>query len=212
MRSRGNVKWGAIIRGFKMLCLIQVLGVSMAQAEPVIGLDVVSRYVWRGTDFGNAASIQPSIQYSKAGFTLGAWGAWAVNGAPGGNENDLFLSRQIGPVEVTLTDYFFPGYSGAEDIFDLDDHIIELSGSFTIGPIDALIASNLSGDDDNSSYLELSYGLVSLGMGNGFYTVKDDPDFNLVSVAFTATRDIYTISYILNPEQKTSFLVFGLSL
>jgi hypothetical protein len=60
--------------------------------------------------------------------------------------------------------------------------------------------------------VELSYAMLTLGMGNGFYTVKDDPDFNLVSVALSATRDIYTVSYILNPEQKTSFLVFGFSL
>ena len=48
-----------------------------AQAQSVdLGADIMSRYVWRGTDFGNSAAIQPGLSYSKEGFTVGAWGAW----------------------------------------------------------------------------------------------------------------------------------------
>ncbi len=185
---------------------------SLALAQVTMGVDVFNRYVWRGTDFGNSASVQPSIEYALGAVTIGAWGAWSVSGAPGGNENDLFLSTSVGPVGLTITDYFFPAYAGNDDIFTLDNHVIELSAGMDLGPIATLVAYNVSGDDDNSAYVELGYGPVTLGMGNGFYTVGDDPDFGMVSLGISASRDIYSVSYILNPEQETSFLVFGISL
>ena len=185
---------------------------SLTLGQVSLGVDVFNRYVWRGTDFGNSATVQPSIEYAFGGVTVGAWGAWSLSGAPGGNENDLYLSTSIGPVGLTLTDYFFPTYAGSDDIFTLENHIIELSAGVDLGPVKSLVAYNLSGDDDNSAYVELSYGPVTLGMGNGFYTVGDDPDFGVVSLGISATRDIYSVSYILNPEQETSFLVFGFSL
>ncbi len=185
---------------------------SLALSQAMIGVDVFNRYVWRGTDFGNSASIQPSIKYAFGAVTVGAWGAWSPSGAPGGNENDLYLSTSVGPAVLTITDYFFPVYSGSDNIFELNNHIIEFSAGVDLGSVSTLVAYNVSGDEDNSAYLELGYGPVTLGMGNGFYTVGDDPDFGVVSLGISATRDIYTVSYILNPEQKTSFLVFGFSL
>ncbi|NQV42903.1 MAG: hypothetical protein HQ506_11170 [Candidatus Marinimicrobia bacterium] len=185
---------------------------SLALGQASIGVDVFNRYVWRGTDFGNSASVQPSMEYAFGAVTVGAWGAWSTSGAPGGNENDLYLSTSVGPVGLTVTDYFFPAYAGSDDIFTLDNHVIELSAGMDLGPVATLVAYNVSGDDDNSAYVELGYGPVTLGMGNGFYTLSDDPDFGVVSLGISTSRDIYSVSYILNPEQETSFLVFGISL
>lgn len=197
----------------KTIYLLVMLGVgNLAFGQMSIGVDVFNRYVWRGTDFGNSASVQPSIEYAVGAFTIGAWGAWSTSGAAGGNENDLYVSTSVGPVDVTVTDYFFPEYAGADSIFDMDKHVFELSAGMDLGPVAATVAYNVSGDDDNSAYLELGYGPVTLGLGNGFYTVGDDPDFGIVNLGVSASRDIYTVSYILNPEQKTSFLVFGFSL
>ena len=197
----------------KTVFTLMMMGLfNLGFSQVSIGVDVFNRYVWRGTDFGNSASIQPSLEYGLGNFAFGAWGAWSTNGAAGGNENDLYLSTSVGPVDLTVTDYFFPSYTGTDKILTLDNHIIELSAGMDLGPVSSLVALNVSGDDDNSAYVELGYGPVTLGMGNGFYTVKDDPDFNVVSIGISASRDIYTVSYILNPEQETSFLVFGFSL
>jgi len=197
----------------KIIFLLVMLGIgTFAFGQVSIGVDVFNRYVWRGTDFGNSASVQPSIEYAFGAVTVGAWGAWSANGAPGGNENDLYLSTSVGPVGLTVTDYFSPAYAGSDDIFTMDNHVIELSTGMDLGPVAALVAYNVSGDDDNSAYVELGYGPVTLGMGNGFYTVGDDPDFGVVSLGISASRDIYSVSYILNPDQETSFLVFGFSL
>lgn len=185
---------------------------SAVFAEVNLGVDVFNRYVWRGSDFGNSASLQPTMEYSNDFFTVGAWGAWSVDGSAGGNENDLYLSTQLGPVGLTLTDYFFPTYAGADNVFSLDNHILELSASTSMGGLGAMLAYNFSGDDEKSAYLELGYKFLKVGMGNGFYTIGDDPDFGLVHVEVSASKEIFSVAYILNPEQETSFLVFGISL
>ena len=38
------------------------------------GADVVSSYVWRGTQFGEGPHIQPYISAGKGGFEVGLWG------------------------------------------------------------------------------------------------------------------------------------------
>ena len=193
----------------KSLLILLLLFVSSSFAQMSVGVDIFNRYVWRGTDFGNSASIQPSIEYSTMGVTLGAWGAWSVTGAPGGNENDLFVSTSLGPVDITLTDYFFPAYTGADNILDIDNHILEIATGGEIGPLSALVAMNISGDDDNSAYLELGYKVFTLGLGNGFYST--DGNFAPVSIGLSGEKDNISVSYIINPDQETSFLVVGMS-
>lgn len=115
----------------------------------------------------------------------------------------------MGPVGITVTDYFFPAYGGADSLLNLDKHTIELSGIADVGPVSILAAVNVSGDNDNSTYLELTHRAFSLGLGNGAYSI--DGEFAPVSLAVTTERDNYTVSYIINPNKETSFLVFGIN-
>lgn len=190
-----------------LFLIFLISGSCLAQVD--VGVDVFNRYVWRGTDFGNAASVQPYIEYSFSSVTVGAWSAWAINGAPGGNENDLYVSTTVGPVGITLTDYFFPANAGTDSLFNIDKHVFELSGGMDLGPVAVTIAMNLMGDDDNSTYLELGYGLLSLGLGNGFYST--DGNFAPVSLGVSGEKDNISVGYIINPDQETSFLVVGWS-
>jgi hypothetical protein len=185
---------------------------SMLNGEVTIGADVVSRYVWRGSDYGNAAAVQPSIETTIGPVALGAWGSWSISPGPAdasGNECDLYASTTVGPVGLTLTDYFFPTYAGTDSLLNLDIHVFELSADADVGPVSILAAANVSGDDDNSTYLELSYGAFSLGLGNGAYST--DGEFAPVSIGISASRDNFSASYIINPDQETSFLVFGVN-
>ena len=206
------------MRVFTLSIMNSLLLLSILNGEVTIGADVVSRYVWRGTDFGNAAAVQPGIETVVGPVTVGAWGSWALNGAADGNECDLYASTTFGPVDLTLTDYFFPAYTGdstysGDGIFKYsgDDatHIFELSAGADVGPVSLLAAANVSGDDDNSTYLELTYGAFSLGLGNGAYST--DGEFAPVSIGVSASRDNYSVSYIINPDKETSFLVFGVN-
>ena len=200
------------MRGITLSIMNLLLILSMLNGEVTIGADVVSRYVWRGTDFGNAAAVQPSIETTIGPVALGAWGSWSISPGPAdasGNECDLYASTTVGPVGLTLTDYFFPAYAGTDSLLNVDIHVFELSAGADVGPVSVLAAANVSGDDDNSTYLELTYGAFSLGLGNGAYST--DGEFAPVSIGVSASRDNFSASYIINPNQETSFLVFGVN-
>ena len=192
------------------------------QAEVGLGADVVSRYIFRGTDFGNAATIQPSLSYSHGSLEIGAWSSWAITGGAA-NENDLYATYSNGPIAVTVTDYYFPTAVGAEFLnFDADggSHTLEIMGTVDLEAVSVTGAVNVHGDSEDSIYLEVALPLsgewsegadvsVAVGAGNGVYTTDDK--FGLVVLSVTASKDSYSASYILNPESELTFLVFGKS-
>ena len=213
---------------------------AAAPAEIGIGADVVSRYVWRGTDFGNAVSVQPGIAFSKEAVEIGAWSSWAISGG-GANENDLYVSYAVGQVSVTVTDYYFPVGAPPESegegehdhpteeppgFFDYSDdgaHILEASAAVDLGMASVMAAFNFRGDPDNSFWVEASIPLAALsgdvevgltvGAGNGVYTNDGaaEGDPMVASVSLDVSDGDYFASYILNPDSETSFLVFGRS-
>ncbi len=206
----------------KLLGFVAALttAVPAANAEVGMGADVVSRYVWRGTDFGNSASVQPFISYTMGAIEIGAWSSWAIS-AGGANENDLYATYSAGPLSVTLTDYFFPT-AQESDFFSFSDgdeeHVLEISAAYEMGALSVMGAFNFSGDPDNSFYVEGGYELLadddmtvglSVGAGNEVYAVDADP--MIVAVGLNVTKGAYMASYILNPEAETTFLVFGRS-
>ena len=78
-----------------------------------VGADIMSRYVWRGLDYGAAPSIQPYLEFSAGGFAIGAWGAYTTGFSTanilGIQEMDLYATYTIADiVTVGVTDYFFP--------------------------------------------------------------------------------------------------------
>lgn len=71
-----------------------------------VGADIVSRYVWRGYDFGGSPSIQPTFSLSKGAFEAGFWGAYATNSDF--TETDFYLKANVKSFSFILTDYFVP--------------------------------------------------------------------------------------------------------
>ena len=158
--------------------------------------------------------MQPGIETAVGPVTVGAWGSFPLTDPNGtsrttGNECDLYVSAAVGGFGITVTDYFFPAYAGVDSVLNLDMHTIELSAGKDVGPVSVLAATNISGDDDNSTYIELTYSALSLGLGNGAYST--DGKFAPVSLGISASRDNLSVSYIINPDQETSFLVLGIS-
>ena len=210
------------LKNFYTIFIIAILLTISNAADFNISYDLYSRYVWRGTDYGNSAAIQPSIETTLGPLTVGAWGSYSLS--PGflssdttydasGSECDLYASFSAGPIGITITDYFFPAGVSGDGLFSLsgDDatHTFELSAGTDIGPVSVLAAANISGDDDNSTYVELTYSALSLGLGNGAYST--DGNFAPVSLGISASRDNLSVSYIINPDKETSFLVLGIS-
>ena len=180
------------------------------QAEVGLGADVVSRYIFRGTDFGNAATLQPSLSYSHGSLEIGAWSSWAITGGDA-NENDLYATYSN---PTAVGDEFFN--------FDADggSHTLEIMGTVDLEAVSVTGAVNVHGDSDDSMYLEVALPLsgewsegadvsVAVGAGNGAYTT--DTELALVVLSVTASKDSYSASYILNPDSELTFLVFGKS-
>lgn len=204
-----------------LLLLAPLAGTLHAQFD--LGADVVSRYIWRGTDFGNAASIQPYVSYGLGNLEIGAWSSWALTSSQA-NENDLYLTYSLGPVGLTLTDYYFPVQTGQSDFFDYNSdtgsHILEASGLVGSDDLALLVAYNFSGDPDHSAYVEGNYAFysnedisagLSIGAGNQVYVTEASGNWNIVNLALNVTRDRYMVSYILNPEADISWMVLGIS-
>ncbi len=77
-----------------------------------MGADLVSRYIWRGVDFGGPSPhIQPYLEYAfgNTGLTLGTWASQSVGGISTGAEADLYLNYEVADLfTVGVTDYYFP--------------------------------------------------------------------------------------------------------
>jgi len=85
-----------------------------------LGADVVSRFVWRGTDYGNSPAVQPAASFSVAGFKAGFWSSYAfgqyssqVNDSTVANmghyaEFDFYLSYTWKGFTLLAYDYFIP--------------------------------------------------------------------------------------------------------
>ena len=210
---------------------------SSALAGPVaaqsasIGADVVSRYVWRGIDFGESVSLQPALTVGIAGLEFGAWGSYSISkSAADANENDLWASFTYefssgASVSVAVTDYYFPNAVGDERVvlgfLDPKAHTQEFSAALS-GP-ESLPVSLFVGiltDDDKSLYAEVGFTLwtvdgVELGAHagmvggeSGFYGTSGA---GLVNVGITASTALeitdsfappVTVSYIVNPAEE----------
>jgi hypothetical protein len=219
--------------------LILVSGnIIMAQTSVSGGADFVSRYVWRGIDFGNSFSVQPSLAVANGGFEAGFWGSYPfTNDANGAEEMDLYLSYSISDFSVLVTDYYYPKsglkYGNYKDKQE-GAHIVEVGlsyGGSESFPISLAGYMNVYNDNDNSVYFEVGYSTEVEEVGLDFF-VGGTPGgkelmwygtdkFNLINVGITASKEIkitdsFSIpifsSYILNPNQEVGHLIFGMSL
>jgi len=57
--------------------------------------------------------------------------------------------------------------------------------------------------------VQLMAGDLDLGAGDNLYSI--DVDFTLVNVGVSISKDNDSTTYIINPNQKTFFLTFGIS-
>ena len=201
------------------------------------GADIVSRYVWRGLDFGESVSVQPSLTLGAGGLEAGAWASYSISASgAAANENDLWVTYTVetssgASFSAGLTDYYFPAPDSDLGFRHSEAHILELSLAFS-GP-ESFPVSLLAGlvtDDDKPLYLEAGLPLalvddVELGLHAGMVTTAssfyDTDGATLVNLGITAAKALeitdsfalpMSVSYIYNPDQDRAFLVFGVSL
>lgn len=163
-----------------------------------LGADLISRYIWRGTQFSTGPVIQPGIEYSKGSFTIGAWGSYSFDGDNDGAEADIYISYSFADnlFTATLTDYFFPNdqIAANNSYFDFKKestgHILEGNIAFNGTkrfPISIMAAMNfwgadqdVNGDQQYSLYIELGHSFtykdVNIDLFAGFTPIDADED------------------------------------
>ena len=208
---------------FILLTIVALLSPNISYSQD-FGADLVSSYVWRGTQFGSGAHIQPYMDLGSGNLTGGVWGSFPTSAKGGGNELDLWVSYDFGPLALTVTNYTFPNeggvYADGEGLFNGD--YTELAASTSIMGVD-LSAGYFT--EVEALYVELGFstGAVDIALGygddqaDGFYAGGGS---GLVNMSFSGSKDIqisdnYALpvfgSFILIPEAETAFLVFGIS-
>ena len=208
---------------FTLLTIVALLSTNISYSQD-FGADLVSSYVWRGTQFGSGSHIQPYMDLGSGNLTGGVWGSFPTSAKGGGNELDLWVSYDFGPLALTITNYTFPGeggvYSKGEGLFNGD--YTELSASTSIGGVD-LSAGYFT--EVEALYIELGTSIGAVDVALGYGDDQSDPFYadggsGLVNMSFSGSKDIqisdsYALpvfgSFIINPEAETAFLVFGIS-
>ncbi|MDA3930948.1 MAG: hypothetical protein PF541_18515 [Prolixibacteraceae bacterium] len=213
-----------------VLVVLTISGMT-SQAQVSTGVDIYSSYIWRGAKFGNGPAIQPYVDYTTGGLSVGAWGS--VNASTEeALEMDLYAGYSFDfGLSVTVTDYYFGG-----DWLIGDSHLLEPMLSYSVGDFSITAAQMLTtGFDVDDTYLEASYSFgafdLALGAGNGLYTwVDEDGDeeigdeeapFTICNISFSTSKEIeitekFTLpvsgSVTLNPSTGGFFIAVGISL
>ena len=161
------------------------------------------------------------MELGAGNLTGGVWGSFnQAEAGYDGNELDLWVSYDFGPLALTVTNYTFPGAGGAGDVFDGD---VEVSGSTSLGPVDLTVGYFT---DHGALYVEAGFPIGPVGVAVGYVSDGDvgfyaGGDSGLVNVSFSGSKDIAITedfslpvfgSFIINPDAEAAFLVFGFSL
>ncbi len=202
------------IQLFSVTVTIVALNLSAATAQVSFGADIVSRYIWRGVDFGESLSIQPVLSFSAGPFEMGSWASYAISPVSSDvNEHDLWAGYSLelgdGILSLTVTDYYFPNagfgffdFDGVEgDAVSAGGHWIESAVSYAGGesfPVNLLAGAFVHNDPDMSVYFEAAYPLsvsdVSLdllvGGTAGKSALYGTTGAGLLALGVTATKEV----------------------
>ena len=222
------------------------LAVSLAtlaqeKVETTICGDVVSSYIWRGQDLGDA-SLQPTLGIGYKGFSLTAWGSVGLSDPSDTKEFDLTLSYAIGGLNIGITDYWFnSGLDPENRYFKYDahgtNHVFEANVGYDFGPASLQWFTNFAGNDGMnkdgkraySSYVELTvpFKLSTVDWTATAGAVPFSTDFYgtdgfaVTNLALKATKDIKVTDtfsvpifgqVVANPCSQKAYLVIGFTL
>lgn len=225
------------------IAAIGIMSINTANAqdkvEGSVSADVVSRYIWRGQELGDAA-IQPSASLAYKGLSLTAWGSYGFLNSKDTKEFDLTLAYTIGGLNIGITDYWFSKHGADNKYFEYrahdTEHVWEANIGYDFGPlaiqwytnIAGADGQNKSGDRAYSSYVQLSapFKLATCDwtatIGAVPYTTdfyKDTASgFTVTNVALRATKTIPVckswglpvfMEGSCNPSTKKGYLVVG---
>ncbi|SDC12175.1 TorF family putative porin [Williamwhitmania taraxaci] len=214
---------------------------SVSSSKIDLNVDVVSRYVWRGLLYNASPNIQPTLSYTKSGFSIGSWGSYGLSSQYA--EVDFFASYSTGPLTFLVYDYFNEdeGDLQANDFFNYKEkitaHAVEGSIFYTGGdgfPIKLTAAMFVYGNDRNpdngdqyySTYFELGYPLnvadhpLDIFIGGTPQKGLYHSDAGIVNIGLSTTKELeisdrfklpIKATLSVNPSADNVFLVIGMT-
>ncbi|MBQ9229557.1 MAG: hypothetical protein IJ190_00080 [Prevotella sp.] len=207
-------------------------GVSPLSAS----LELTSKYMWRGIEYGTSPVIFPSVNFSKGGINVFALGGYATNGSH--QEVDLGVGYTYKTIFVGLADYYYPSAVGEKDGYFRwsgreTGHYIEAYTTITPErfPVWLTASTYIFGADKKnngknaySSYVELGYHydfnndnklnlILGVALNKSFYT-NYEKGFSVVNMALKYStmfklgsfRLPVSASYIVNPYKEKSYV------
>ena len=221
---------------FIFLC---VAGMATAEAQDKLqaslGADLVSQYIWRGQDLGDA-SLQPSLGIGWQGLSLSAWGSVGITDSRDTKELDLTLGYTYEGFNVGVTDYWFSDGSYFKYKAHQTTHVWEANLGYDFGFLNVQWYTNFAGDDGvnkdgkraYSSYLELSAPFrlgnldctATLGAVPYATTLYGANGFCVTNVSLRATKDFVVkeryhlplfVGLTANPRSEKLYLLLGAS-
>ena len=69
-------------------------------------LELSTKYMWRGIEYGTAPTVFPMIGYNTHGFNAFAMGAYAIDGSH--QEVDFGVSYTASEIAIGVSDYYYP--------------------------------------------------------------------------------------------------------
>lgn len=198
-----------------------------------IGSDIVSRYVWRGSDYCNSPAIQPTAEISYKNLAFGTWGSYTFANSEI-QEADLYISYSFWKLKFTCFDYFYMNMNNVSNSYfnynkDTTGHDFSLDAEFILSkkfPLKFLASYNFYGADTlHSAYFETSYKLtknIPLEIFVGFtpYQGWYGNDIGVVNAGVTLKKEYKLLGennipiyckLIFNPQRENVFIIAGIT-
>jgi hypothetical protein len=136
---------------FAMGLVMSMTAFAQDGIEATISGDIVSQYIWRGQDLGNAA-IQPTLGIAYKGLSLSAWGSYGITNSDDTKELDLTLAYTIAGFNIGITDYWTNyGADPEARYFKYDahgtNHLFEANIGYDFGFASIQWYTNFAGND-----------------------------------------------------------------
>lgn len=203
--------------------------------ETTISADVVSKYIWRGTECGKGA-IQPTLGVAYKGLSLAAWGSYGIVESNDTEELDLTLSYTTGGLTIGVTDYWFSGGDNRYFLYDAHKtaHVFEANVGYDFGVASVNWYTNFAGADGlnkdgeraYSSYAEIAAPFklggcdweAAIGVVPFATSSYDTTGFAVTNMSLKATYDVkVTPTFTLpvfaqlagNPRSQKMFMALG---
>lgn len=221
----------------KSIVILSLFFITSSLAQFSVGTDFVSRYIWRGFDFGESPSIQPTVEYGTGGLAIGFWGAFPTADANTGTEEVDFygaygfdLGEKGGSLSIGFTDYLFPttdgfhignfnNYDGMKVYDDVDtvtggSHFVEVNVGYS-GPesFPISIAFNVfvHNVEHNPIYFQVGYTTSCEDVGLDFFVggTTGDDNFYYATDSFGLINVGLTASKEIKITDDFSLPIFG---